>query len=391
MNQDQITDFLTKYAEGTHTPQEHLAFQKWLNALPENELPEVLDYLSQYIQDHPGPDIADSTRLIHEIEDKINNLDFPRSEEGKLSRFLKSASFKLSAAVLLFSAGFLILVHRKNISPKYQPVVISQKIIPGRNQAFVILSDGSRISLDKAHVGLVAADHGVQLKKTDSGTLKLLILAGAKSQAGNIHIVVPRGGQFKLILSDGSVVWLNSATDFKVPLFFSTANRTVFLAGEGYFQVAKNRAKPFRVLSKNTVVQVYGTHFDISAYNDDNEVKATLLEGSVKVICGKLSSMLVPGEQAVVTNRIQKSKANTLSTVAWKNGGFDFAHEDIHSIMKKIARWYNIEVTYGNGVTRDGFFGSIPRSSQIDSVLKMLEITKTVHFKVEGRRVTVMR
>ena len=145
------------------------------------------------------------------------------------------------------------------------------------------------------------------------------------------------------------------------------------------------------MLSKNTVVQVYGTHFNISAYNDDDEVKATLLEGSVKVTCGKLSSMLVPGEQAVVTDKILKSKANALSTVAWKNGGFAFAHEDIHSIMKKIARWYNVDVTYSNGVTRDGFFGSIPRSSQIDNVLRMLEITKTVHFKVEGRRVTVMR
>lgn len=391
MNQEQITDFLIKYAEGTQTQQEHLAFQKWLNALPESELPEVLDYLSQYIQDHPGPDIADSNRLLHEIEDKINHSDFPHSKEKRISRFLKSTFFKLSAAILIFATGFFVLVHRKNIAPKAQSIVISQRILPGRNQAFVILSDGSKISLDKAHIGLVASDHGVQLKKTDSGTLKLLVLAGTRSPAGNIHVVVPRGGQFKLILSDGSDVWLNSATDFKVPLFFSPADRTVSLAGEGYFQVAKNRAKPFRVLSKNTVVQVYGTHFDISAYNDDSEVKATLLEGSVKVTCGKLSSMLVPGEQAVVTDKIQKSKANTLSTVAWKNGGFDFAHEDIHSIMKKIARWYNIDVTYSNGVTRDGFFGSIPRSSQIANVLRMLEITKTVHFKVEGRRVTVMR
>jgi ferric-dicitrate binding protein FerR (iron transport regulator) len=193
-------------------------------------------------------------------------------------------------------------------------------------------------------------------------------------------------------LPDGSKVWLNSASSLRFPAFFSGNTREVELNGEAFFDVAKNPDMPFKVVTKDQIVEVLGTQFNINSYSDEESFKTTLIEGSVKVIYKDRVILLNPGQQFQPSLKSSKViEANTEEVTAWKDGYFLFKDEDIQSIMRKISRWYNVEVSYSGEIPDVGFGGNISRSKGIDEVLNVLQLTDAVHFKVEGRRITVMR
>jgi ferric-dicitrate binding protein FerR (iron transport regulator) len=244
--------------------------------------------------------------------------------------------------------------------------------------------------ITNAPTGVLATVGNIRVIKLKDGEVALKHIPG-NPLPGATTITIPRGGQYKIGLTDGTQVWLNAASVLTIPAGFNNKERDVQLTGEGYFEVAKNKRKPFKVQARNSVVQVYGTHFDVFAYPDEATVKTTLLEGSVKISKGALHKMLVPGEQATVRDHIQLSKVDTKAIVEWKNGNFNFSHENIRSIMRKISRWYNVDVDYLGQTTDEGFVGTIPRSADIQNVLDMLQLTRTVHFKIKGRRIIVMK
>ncbi|XHR96133.1 FecR family protein [Mucilaginibacter sp. UC70_90] len=186
------------------------------------------------------------------------------------------------------------------------------------------------------------------------------------------------------------MVWLNAASSLKFPVAFTGKERNVELSGEGYFEVAKNKAMPFRVTVNHSTVEVLGTHFNIMGYADEKSTNTTLLEGSVKIISGNKQKLIVPGEQARVNGEIEVAKVNATQAVEWKNGNFNFSHENIETIMRKVARWYNVTVQYQGTITNEGFVGTVPRSENITEVLNALELTGLVHFKIIERRVIVM-
>jgi transmembrane sensor len=270
-----------------------------------------------------------------------------------------------------------------------------EDVPPGKNKAILTLSNGRKIALDSAN-GQLATQAGFKIIKTQDGKLTYNETASAQSDlalASN-NISTPNGGQWQLILPDGSKVWLNSASSLDYPASFKNQKeRVVRLTGEAYFEVAKDKKHPFIVKTDKQTVAVLGTHFNINAYDNEASVQTTLEEGRIKITnLNGNEKILVPGQEAMLTGtHLVVHEADLTEALAWKNGYFRFNDENIQSIMRKLARWYDIEVQYKDDAPTEGLNGKVSRYKNISQVLKALEATKIVHFKIEGRRVTVMK
>ena len=303
-----------------------------------------------------------------------------------------------AAAILLVIFSIGILLYKANTSTEPKNVDYAALIQPGKNKAVLTLADGKKVILDNVSSGAIAEQNGIQIKKKENGTLEYVQVEGTSSnnRVQNIFntIETPRGGQYKIILDDGTIVWLNAASSLRYPLHFNGAERKVELTGEGYFEVAHLKAKPFIVVTNKQEVEVLGTHFNINAYTDEEDVKTTLLEGSVKVKMLRdrnQSKYLKPGEQSVLNNgNWQVKQVDAAAQVDWKNGRFIFKDEELKSVMRKLARWYDIEVDYNQSLENLSFSGKISRSKTLKDVLRILTRTNDVTFKVKERRVKVM-
>lgn len=305
-----------------------------------------------------------------------------------------------AAAIIIGVTGFgLFFFNQKN---KQQTTIAAYKgpykndILPGRNKAILTLANGKSVVLNNTHNGAIAKQGIAIVNKTASGQLTYITPASANTDNADIAfntVTTPRGGQYQVTLPDGTNVWLNAASSLKFPTAFTGNERDVELTGEAYFEVAKNKEKPFKVNVNKMLVEVLGTHFDIMAYDNEPVIKTTLLEGSVKVKRDAANALLVPGQQALAfrnSSILKVQKADLEETMAWKNGYFIFHEENIQDIMKKVARWYDVDVVYQGNIKGENFGGSVSRFSNISELLQNLELTGTIHFKIDGRRVTVM-
>nr|WP_249207897.1 FecR domain-containing protein [Chitinophaga hostae] len=213
----------------------------------------------------------------------------------------------------------------------------------------------------------------------------------AQTDAYNV-LTTPPGGQYQLVLPDGSKVWLNAASSLRFPAGFSGRERKVELKGEAYFEVAENVKMPFVVQTGDNTVQVLGTHFNLMAYQEEPSTNVTLLEGAVRVLHKTDTALLKPGQQAILAanRRIETVKlADTEKIIAWKNGYFSLNGEGTAVVMRQLARWYNTEVEYAGKVPDLKFEGSIKRSYDLRDVLAILE-ESGIHFRVEGRKIVVL-
>ncbi|HEY0176495.1 MAG TPA: FecR domain-containing protein [Pedobacter sp.] len=305
--------------------------------------------------------------------------------------------FRLAAAAIVsitIGAGYYLY------TDYFRPgqIEYANDIAPGGNKAFLILNNGKKISLTDALKGSVAAQAGVEISKTKDGQLVYSAAAGktAAGTAGNNTFLTPRGGQYQVILPEGSKVMLNASSSLTYPVNIgASGKREVTLDGEAYFEVAKDKTRPFIVHTRQMNVEVLGTHFNINSYTDEETVNTTLLEGSVKISGDGLNNLLKPGEQATLstgTGRINIHPADTESVMAWKKGDFVFRKERLSDIMRRLSRWYDIDIVYEPdapvAITLGGW---VSQTKNISAVLKIMELTGKVHFKVEGRRVTVMK
>ncbi|MGV3509862.1 MAG: FecR family protein, partial [Sphingobacteriaceae bacterium] len=231
-----------------------------------------------------------------------------------------------------------------------------------------------------------------EIIKSDNGQLQYLSLNSDNKQEVLYNTLsIPRGGQYKVVLPDGTQVWLNAASSLKYPTAFNGNERVVQLEGEAYFEVAKNAAQPFRVEVKDVKVTVLGTHFNINGYTDEAHIKTTLLEGSVKISKGPVQQLLHPGEQAITgkSSTIEVVKANSDEVLAWKNGYFNFHRSNLQEVMRQLSRWYDVDIKYEGKVPDREFGGEISRNSKASEVLKILELSD-VHFRIEGEHIIVM-
>ncbi|MES1159992.1 MAG: FecR domain-containing protein, partial [Bacteroidota bacterium] len=252
---------------------------------------------------------------------------------------------------------------------------------------------------NQAKIGLLAQQGAHAVIKKEDGQI-IYSKNASNPLAGDLmaynKIIVPVGGQYKVKLPDGTDVWLNAASSLEYPVEFAGNQRQVKLTGEAYFEVVKNGQVPFVVnVNDKMNVRVLGTHFNIMAYEDEDRISTTLLEGAVKLedpLKPANTRVLTPGQQgdwSAYTN-LRVGPADVEESIAWKEGQFLFVNEDIHSIMRKLSRWYDIEVEYSKAIQHKNFDGSISRNRNISEVLKLMELTKSVHFAFEGRKILVL-
>src|SRR5690606_16064191 len=303
-----------------------------------------------------------------------------------------------AAAVLItIGAAFYFLNHRDVQTMDIAQAVDEEDVVlPGGNKAYLTLADGRKINLSDKEDGMLLDQEGMKIVKKPNGELVYEISETAyldETLTGNNTIETPIGGQYQVVLPDGTRVWLNSSSSLVYPVKFSASERKVILRGEGYFEVETDKNKPFRVVSENQTIEVLGTKFNINTYKDETAVRTTLIEGSVKVSLGNnISRILKPGEQAsTVGQHIEVQRVDTEQAVAWYDGDFAFDGVELKNIMRQVCRWYGVEVVYLQDVGDMKFGGSISRSKDIEEVLKVLSMTKGVNFKLVGRRVMVMR
>ncbi|WP_158995635.1 FecR family protein [Mucilaginibacter sp. L196] len=385
MNEEQAKQLLERYRKGLCSDEEQIAVEAWI----EQELSEHSWNITHEDKLHFGQSLKDRIDLRRHSSDETG-----LQEQIRVSRFkIWLPRIAAAASILLFlSVGGYFIWHKQPQQQTAQNQI--NDIAPGSNKAVLTLANGKQIILTGAKNGKLANESNTAINKTANGQVTYVGLSNNSAAIAYNTMTTPRGGQYTLTLSDGTKVILNAASSLRYPASFTGNDRKVELTGEAYFEVAHNAAKPFKVTSNGQTVEVLGTHFNINSYTDEQIIKTTLLEGSVKVTqnASGISKMLKPGQQSLLSGgRLAVADANIEEAVAWKNGYFRFNDENIESIMRKLSRWYNIDVQYEGRTSDEGFYGKISRFKNISGVLKMLEQTKSVHFKVEGRRVTVLQ
>ena len=306
-----------------------------------------------------------------------------------------------ASIVICIAFGFYFYQKSQIISTE---ITAKNDIPPGKIGATLTLANGKKILLSNVSIGILDKETGVKIIKSANGQLiyEVSNSPSSKNRTGKLNyntLTTARGEQYQVRLPDSSIVWLNAASALKYPTSFtSLKDRRVELSGEAYFQIAKDKQHPFIVSTNKQDVEVLGTHFNINSYTDEPIVKTTLLEGSVKVTSNTLSSnreswVLIPGQQSQITSKGISiiNNVDQEEVLAWKNGYFKF-NENLESIMNKVARWYNVEIIYQNKPNAQlTFGGEISRSKNISSVLDIIALTGNVHFKIEGRKVIVMK
>jgi transmembrane sensor len=310
---------------------------------------------------------------------------------------------KMRFAVLRYMAAASILLFLSIIGYKFLPPTffetpfavreknapLNENILPGTDRAVLTLANGSTIELDSAKSGSLAQLGNSQIVKLNSSSPEY-----NKTRDGHLvynTLSTPAGGQYRVVLADGTRIWLNASSSLHFPISFSGKERLVKLTGEAYFEVANNADMPFKVKVGEAEVQVLGTHFNIMAYENEKSINTTLLEGSVRVFSGAQQAIITPGQQTEITKTggMIVSQADVEEAVAWKNGFFEFNSFDIQQVMRQIARWYNVEIIYMGSIPEGHFSGYLKRSNDIMQVLEILKLGN-VQVKIVGRKIMVL-
>ena len=384
--ENQLQELLNKSA---WSEEEKNWMLNYLQSSDSAELKKIMQehYDNYNLQQLIKPEVSE--RLLKTIHEKIEK---PKHTKR---RIFQLPVFRLAAAsiiLLIITAGVLYFTTNNSTdsSSNQQANNISQTdVLPGGDKAILTLDNGQQIVLDTAANGTITQQGNVTISKLN-GQLTYSKATGNEEVLYNT-ITTPKGGQYKLELADGSKVWLNAASSIRFPTAFINKERLVEITGEAYFEISKDASKPFKVLVNKMQVEVLGTHFNINAYNDEADIKTTLLEGSVKVSKEEKTALLKPGEQAQLNAMylIVNKNVNLQKVIAWKNGAFDFNGESLQSAMRQIARWYDVDVVYEKGLPDIEFGGKVQRNLKLSQIIKGLEDSE-IHFRIEGRKLIVL-
>ncbi|WP_343704131.1 FecR domain-containing protein [Chitinophaga sp.] len=373
-----LDELFSRFINGSCTQQEKRELFA-LIARPENDaaLQQLLDGLIAGMDEEKEVDAARA----QEILSVILKAGTGKSRRSKVFTLLKRVA--AAAAILaLVAAGIRYFQQRPATAPPAGSPVV-QDIPAAVSGAVLTLADGSKISLDSLGQGLIANQAGTKVL-LGKGSVSY---NSSQSEAVTFNTLnTPRGRVFHITLPDGSGVWLNAASTLRYPTSFSGADRTVELSGEAYFSISPEASRPFKVKAAGQEIVVLGTGFNVSAYSNDAQMATTLLHGKVAVN----SKVLQPGEQARIAEggALKVSRVDTSQVMAWKNGMFNFENAGISDVMKQLERWYDIDVTYENGIPAMQFGGKIERSLSLMNITRILEISN-VHCRLEGRKLIV--
>jgi len=377
MEKPDFDKMLEKYSKGECTPQELDFIESW--------------YL-QYQKDAAPLAQAELENEVARMTESIGQMTPLVASQQSLFRRLRLPLSIAASILVILGIGFLLLPeHQKDQGVNQQAEVL---ISPGRQAASLTLGNGKKIFLSDQQPGKVAQEAGVTITKTSSGEL-IYEIKDKKNKASGFNTLATKNGEtYRVRLPDGSTVWLNAASSMKYPASFQNrAERIVQLSGEAYFEIYKDRKHPFIVKSRGQQVEVLGTHFNVNAYNNEPAVITTLLEGSVRLKSDRGTvKVLKPGQQAELTNAgISIQQADMRLVTAWKDGYFRFSDESLQSVMRKISRWYNVEVAFQKGLPEDTYSGAVTRHSDIRQVLEIMEGANNIHFTIKGRRIIISK
>jgi len=415
MEPSQLKTFLEKFDKGIYTEEEHNQFLDWLRTAPAHETALVVETYGNITEartDFLSADPALAARIAAGVE----------ASTAKLVSIHRFSFRRIAAAAVIAALGlsaFFFFKRRpaKELAAAGTESLYKNDLLPGGNKATLTLANGATIVLDSSLDGRLAQQGNADVIKTGSGQLSYTALQGKPGEMVYNRLSTPRGGQYQLVLPDGSKVWLNAASSLRFPTSFTGAERRVELTGEAYFEIAHittnpgsqggARRVPFIVSiltpsgkeSKRGEVEVLGTHFNINAYPDEEAIKTTLLEGSVRLTAFSPGNNtpagarpLVPGQQASfnATNELKiTDDINTDEVIAWASNRFYFRSADIKTIMRQLARWYDVDVVYNKDV-QGRFNAEIPRNTNASDILRALELTGKVKFGIDGKKIIVM-
>lgn len=397
MTKGQIDAFLEAYITGDYSKTDYAAFQEWLKAASLKEQQAVLQQYRERLEmvaEQPSGDV----RRISLIEKALDESDQEHEHiknSGKVFR-LPSWWAAASVAILLTCGTFLAL---KKWQTKPAALAQYQDISPGKTGAVLTLGDGTKVVLDSTGNGVVAKQHGADVK-FDSGSLGYNFADGQKEQPEYNTLSTPIGRQFRLVLSDGTAIWLNAASSIRYPTFFQGDNRVVEITGEVYLEVAHDPKHPFKVMiSRGShqmgMVEVLGTNFNINAYPDEKSCKVTLLQGAVLVSATqrKQKELLKPDQQAAFADNqdMNVQSVNTAGAIAWKNGFFDFEGNNLMMLMRQLTRWYGIETQIPDDATNNiEFGGKLSRNLMLSDMINVLN-QAGVHCRLEnGKKLIIV-
>ncbi|MEJ2880676.1 FecR family protein [Pedobacter sp. GR22-6] len=390
MNNDQrrVSDLYHKYLSKNITEEQRLEFLGYV------QHPDYTDFIQELISEsYEHPEVLNS--LSPETKDRIFQT-IVNKQKNKIAKVLPLWTRIAVAAALtavIFGAGLFYMRNAPH-QERSNRITYKNDVLPGTSGATLTLSNGKKIRLSDTQNGELAKEAGVIITKAKNGEVIYQVKGDPAALSKLNTLSTTKGETYKIRLPDGSYVWLNSASS----LTYSTkliekGKRMVKLQGEGYFEIAKDRSHPFVVTTDKQTVEVLGTHFNINSYPDESVVATTLIEGSVSVNSGKFKQVIKPGEQSI--NNGTDIKVNAVSTenvVDWKNGDFNLDELDFRVAMRKIARWYNIEVIYDASVPQHMKSGGwISRNRSLSAILRHIESSGQVHFEIEGRKVYVAK
>ena len=391
-NPSRLQYLFEKYLGNSCTTAELQEFWELMNEMPENDA--VADRIWQlWEQEQEQTDVLNENTY-ERIQQRVANWEQQQELRERAGVRHRGYWWKYAAAAVfvfcMAGVAYLAFKNDRTTRGERSSRLADAHIAPGGNKAMLTLANGKVIVLDEAANGTLAIDGAASIEKLADGQISY----HTGSAAGNIGfntIATPRGGLFGVTLPDGTRAWLNAASSLRYPTAFTGADRSVELKGEGYFEVAPNATLPFYVTVNGMTVKVLGTHFNVSAYDDDDSAHTTLLEGAVEVVKAGTRQLLQVGQQAIVEksgSAIMVRNADIDAVVAWKEGVFAF-DGNLPGIMRQIARWYDVTVEFRGSVISKSFTATIPRYSHLSEVLTMLEYTKSVRFSIEGRKLIV--
>ena len=385
-----LAELLNKYLSKDITEQQRLEF---LTYVQDPAYTELIDELLSNSYEHP----EELSSLSPDAKERIFQaiVGEQKTKTPKIARLWPriAVAAAVAVAVGIFGAGIFYYNLHINQKPSQQ-LAYKNDVSPGISGATLTLSNGKKIRLSDAQNGEVAKEAGVSISKSENGEVTYE-LNDKSGESGKLNTLSTANGEtYKLKLPDGSYVWLNSASTLTYSSkLVENGKRTVKLAGEAYFEIAKDASHPFIVATDKQEVEVLGTHFNINSYADEAVVATTLIEGSVRVISGKLRQVIKPGEQAINNgNSIKVNEVNAGNVIDWRDGDFNLDELDFRVAMRKIARWYNVDVIYEASVPQNIKSGGwISRNKTLSAVLQHIESSGQVRFNIEGRKVYVAK
>jgi ferric-dicitrate binding protein FerR (iron transport regulator) len=369
-----LKDLIQRYLKGNASREETNALHDWYNSFDDSEVPLPLE---------PG---EDRQTLEQRLLGKLTPL--LQETPSRKPRY-RPYAIAASIAALIGVAGWFGWQHQHTAPTQtgITAVKAGTDKSPASQKAVLTLADGSTIALDDAANGPLSRQGGANVVKKNKGELSY---QGTSPGAEIVYntLSVPRGGMYQLVLPDGTRVWLNSSSSLRYPTAFNGTERKVTLQGQAYFETTADAAHPFRVQTGAMEVTVLGTRFDLMAYSDEPTISATLAEGRIRVE----DKILQPGQQAVLAlsnHELSVRNVDVNRIMAWKNGLFVFNNTDLATILREVARWYDVEIVYQAKPGKELYGGGISRRLNLSAVLHVLEENGSNHFKIEGNKVIV--